>query len=372
MHVLIAMDSFKGSLTSLQAGNAVREGILQVIPHGEIRVCPMADGGEGTVDALGTQGQLQQVTVTGPLGQPVTASYAILENDTAVMEMAAAAGLLLVPPESRNPMHTTTLGVGEMILHAIEKGCRRFVIGIGGSATNDGGIGMLTALGFRFLDAAGRPVPPTAYGLSQLASVDRTHACPALSQCTFRIACDVTNPLCGDLGCSAVYGPQKGADPQQISQMDNWLLQYAGLTGGDPNVPGTGAAGGLGYGFLYYLRATLEPGVQIILSETGMEEKIRKADFVVTGEGRLDGQSLMGKAPVGIAQLAMKLGKPVIAFAGSLGENVENCRTYGICDAYGITPEGMPLAQAMDPVQAYENLKNTARNVFGQKAEEWI
>ena len=375
MRVLVAMDSFKGSLTSQEAGEAVRQGILLADPDAQVQVHPLADGGEGTVEAICGEAHIHKVWVTGPLGQPVSARYGILpDTGVAVLEMAAAAGLTLVPPEKRDPMVTTTYGVGEMILDAIGHGCRRFIVGIGGSATNDGGTGMLTALGFRFLNQGGSPIPLGAAGLSELAAIDSTHVHPSLQECSFRIACDVTNPLCGEQGCSAVFSPQKGATSETIPRMDAWLSHYAQLTGGDPTVPGAGAAGGMGYGFLYYLNAKLESGVRIILSETAMEEKLQNADLVITGEGKLDGQSAMGKAPVGVAMLGKKHNKPVIAIAGSLGADAYACTDYGITRYYASTPEGMPLTQAMDPRIAFENVKNTARQVVAcwQKAEETI
>lgn len=360
------MDSFKGSLTSMEAGRAVKAAIGS---KAEVKISPLADGGEGTVDALtaGMHGQRVTVTVTGPLGEPVAATYGILPKGVAVIEMAAAAGLPLVPPEKRNPMFTTTFGVGQLIEDAIRRGCRSFLVGIGGSATNDGGTGMLSALGFRFLDERGDPIPMGAAGLKVLASVEREQALPALAECTFRVACDVKNPLCGEQGCSAVFAPQKGAAPEDIPRMDQWLRRYADLTGPEPDIPGAGAAGGLGYGFCSYLNATLEPGVEIILAQTGMEQAVREADLVITGEGKLDGQTAMGKAPMGVAALGKKYAKPVIAFCGSIGEGAEGCKAQGITEYYAITPEDMSLSEAMQPAVAFENLKNKAAQVLQKK-----
>ena len=378
MHLLIAMDSLKGSLTSLEAGKAVEAAFLSVVPRGTAQVCPVADGGEGTVTALtlGLGGEIKTATVTGPLGAPVTAHYGILPGGVAVLEMAEVAGLPLVAPEKRDPMYTTTYGVGELIRKAMDQGCRRFVIGIGGSATNDGGTGMLTALGYDFLDATGAPIAPGAKGLEALNSISAHRADPRLSECTFRVACDVTNPLCGPLGCSAVFAPQKGAGETDIPRMDAWLSEYARLTAGllpdaDPQRPGAGAAGGMGFGLMSYLHAESMPGVELILSQTGMEEKMKAADLVVVGEGKLDGQTAMGKAPAGVARLAKKYGKPVIAFAGCLGSDVAACKACGIDEYYAITPADMPLAQAMEPATAYENLKNTATDVFAKKVRKY-
>ena len=316
MKAVIAIDSLKGSLSSMEAGQAIAEGIHRVDSQAEVIVRPLADGGEGTVDALvcGMNGRMHEVRVTGPLGTPVDCGYGIIdETKTAVIEMSGAAGITLVPEEKRNPLHTTTYGVGEVIKDAISKGCRRFIIGIGGSATNDGGVGMLQALGFGFLDSEGNQVPFGAKGLEQLEKITDTDVIPELSECEFRIACDVTNVLCGEMGCSAVYGPQKGATPSMIMQMDKWLANYASLAvekfpKAAPWHAGTGAAGGLGFAFLTFTNAVLESGIKIILEETKLEQFMEDADIVVTGEGRLDGQTAMGKAPVGVARLAKNTG----------------------------------------------------------------
>ena len=371
MRVFIAMDSFKGSLTSLQAGNAVKEAILQANKQAEIIVHPIADGGEGTVESVcaSVGGKLTEVTVTGPLGEPVWAQYGILPGNIAVVEMSAAAGITLIPAELRNPMHTTTFGVGEIIKDAIHNGCRHFIVGIGGSATNDGGVGMLSALGFRFLDEKGNEIPVGAAGLERLATISTENVMPEIRECTFRVACDVTNPLCGEYGCSMVYGPQKGADHEMICKMDAFLERYADLAAtvsnkADKNYPGAGAAGGLGFAFLSFLNAKLESGIQIILEETGAERYIKEADIVVTGEGRLDGQSVMGKAPVGVAKLAKKYGKKVIAFSGCIGEDASVCNQHGIDAFFPIIPGVVTLQEAMDSENAYRNLRNMACQVF--------
>ncbi len=368
MRFLIAIDSFKGSLTSMQAGAAVQEAIRMLDKDAQIDLRPLADGGEGTVAAIsaGLGGELIHISVTGPLQDKVTAQYCILpDKNTAVLEMAAAAGLALVPAHLRNPLETTTYGVGELIKDAINRGCRHFLIGIGGSATNDGGTGMLRALGFDFLDRNGAPIPLGAKGLAALAAIRTDHVLPQLQECTFRIACDVTNPLCGSNGCSAVFGPQKGATPQMITDMDRWLSHYAERSASvsakaDKNHPGAGAAGGLGFAFLSFTNAKLESGVQIILEETNMERYIQNADVVITGEGRLDGQTVMGKAPIGIAKLAKKHSKKVIAFAGCVTEDAAICNEHGIDAYFPILPGIVSLEEALDPENAYRNLKNTA------------
>lgn len=368
MKAVVAMDSFKGSLSSLTAGAAVKAGILRADPDAEVLVRPLADGGEGTMEALtaGMGGELTKVRVTGPLGEPVCAQLGILKDGcTAVLEMSQAAGITLVPASERNPIKTTTYGVGEMIRDAISRGCRHFIIGIGGSATNDGGIGMLQALGFELLDETGKEVRFGAEGLRQLAAIRKGSVLPELSECTFRVACDVTNPLCGEKGCSAVFGPQKGADAAMIRKMDQWLAHFAALSrkshpDADPDFPGAGAAGGLGFAFLTYLHASLESGVRIVLEETRLEDYLRDADLVITGEGRLDGQTAMGKAPIGVAELAKKYGKPVLAFAGSVAEDAGICNQNGI-DAYFPILQGVStLEEAMKPERASENLASTA------------
>lgn len=372
MKVVAAVDSFKGSLSSLAAGEAVREGILSVYPDADVQVRPLADGGEGTVEALtlGMGGRLISVSVTGPLGDRVEAQYGILKDGrTAVVEMSAAAGITLVPEAKRNPMHTTTFGVGEILRDAIKKGCREFIVGIGGSATNDGGIGMLQALGYGFLDEKGRQVPFGAEGLGRLKTITSDGVILELSECHFRVACDVTNPLCGKSGCSAVFGPQKGATPDMISQMDRWLASYAQISrtinpAADEMHAGTGAAGGMGFAFLTFTHAALESGVKIVLEETHLEEYIRDADVVVTGEGRLDGQTVMGKAPIGVARLARKYGKPVIAFAGSVTRDAAACNENGIDAYFPILRSIVTLPEAMDASNARQNMADTAEQVF--------
>lgn len=372
MNIIAAVDSFKGSLTSMEAGNAIREGIRRVYPQAKVKVCPLADGGEGTVDALvdGMQGEMRRVTVTGPLGQPVECGYGMVYNTgTAVIEMSGAAGITLVPKEKRNPLYTTTFGVGEVIRDAMEKGCRRFLIGIGGSATNDGGAGMLQALGFGLLDFKGDPIPFGARGLKDLVRIVDTDISSEVKKCRFRVACDVTNPLCGEQGASAVYGPQKGADPEMIRRMDAWLGNFAALAAksypkADPNQPGAGAAGGLGFALRTFLDAELQSGVQIILEETGLEEHIRKADLVITGEGRMDGQTAMGKAPVGVAGLAKKYGKPVIALSGCVTRDAGICNRHGIDAFFPILREVTSLQEAMEPETAGRNLADAAEQVM--------
>lgn len=372
MKVVIAIDSFKGSMTSLEAGESAAAGIRRVYPDADIRIRPLADGGEGTVDALtmGCGGRLQKIRVTGPLGRPVDSVYGILEESrTAIIEMSSAAGITLISEKERNPLLTTTYGVGEMIRDAIEKGCRHFIIGIGGSSTNDGGIGMLQALGFGILDQYGKPVCFGASGLEHLARITDIHVMPELKDCTFRIACDVTNPLCGEQGCSAIFGPQKGASPAMILQMDKWLLSYVSLAkntypDADPEYPGTGAAGGLGFALQTFLHATLESGIKIILEETRLEDYVKSADVVITGEGRLDEQTVMGKAPIGVARIAKTYNIPVLAFSGCITRDAAACNQEGIDAFFPILPRILTFEEAMDTENARYNMTHTTEQVF--------
>ncbi|HEO4856953.1 TPA: glycerate kinase [Streptococcus agalactiae] len=372
MKVVVAIDSLKGSLSSLEAGNAIKESINEVIPGADVEVHPLADGGEGTVEALtlGMGGTIEIIPVKGPLGEKVHASYGIIpQHQLAIIEMAAAAGITLIATEERNPLHTTTYGVGEMINDAISKGCRHFIIGIGGSATNDGGAGMLQALGYALLDKDNQEISLGAQGLADLKSISTDKVIEELKECDFKIACDVTNPLCGAQGCSSIFGPQKGADEDMITKMDTWLSNYATLATSvsekaDATIEGTGAAGGLGFAFLAFTNATLEPGIDIILSEINIEKAISEADLVVTGEGRLDGQTVMGKAPIGVAKLAKKYGKKVVAFSGSVTEDAILCNQHGIDAFFPIVRRLISLDEAMSKEVAYKNMKETATQVF--------
>ena len=371
MKVVLAIDSFKGSLSSVEAGAAAARGVRRAFPDAECVVRPLADGGEGTVDALvaGLGGRFEFVTVTGPAGGPTVAKYGLLPDRVAVMEMAQAAGLTLVSDAERNPLRTTTCGVGEMILDAAKKGAEKFVVGIGGSATNDGGAGMLQALGFRLLDAAGNDIPRGGGALAQLARIEPPPADSRLAALSFRIACDVENPLCGPRGASAVFGPQKGATPEMVKELDAALSHFAEVAARAvpavaPDAPGAGAAGGLGFAFKAFLGAELVPGVDLILGETNLESFVRDADVVVTGEGRLDGQTVMGKAPIGVARLAKKHGKRVLAFAGCVGEGVEAVNAAGIDAYFPILRRVVTLEEALDGVNAADNLAASVEQVF--------
>ncbi|MBR2634501.1 MAG: glycerate kinase [Clostridia bacterium] len=371
MKAVVAIDSMKGSLSSLAAGQAAKEGILRAYPEAEVSVFPVADGGEGTVDALvfGLNGNKRSVRATDPLGREILCQYGVIGDRCALLEMSCAAGITLISEEEKNPLVTTTYGVGQVIRDAMEKGCRHFVIGIGGSATNDGGIGMLQALGFGMLNDKGSPVSSGARGAAELCRITTDGVSPILKECRFEIACDVNNPLCGKTGCSAIYGPQKGADPQTVKEMDAALSHYADVVKktfpkADPNFPGAGAAGGIGFAFQTFLGAELICGIDLILRTVGLEESVEKSDLVVTGEGRLDAQTAMGKAPSGIAKIAKKHNKTVIAFAGCVTPDARLLNECGIDAFFPIVPKACSLEEAMNEKNARENLRNTAEQAF--------
>ena len=372
MKVVIAIDSLKGSLSSMEAGTAIKDGILAAKPDAEVIVKPLADGGEGTTDALieGMNGERIDLTVTGPMHTPVDAYYGYLKDtNTAVMEMASAAGITLVPDSEKNPLLATSYGVGEMINDAIQRGCRNFIIGIGGSVTNDGGIGMLKALGVRFLDENGEDAGEGGQALAKVARIDVSGMNPLLKECHIQVACDVNNPLCGENGSTYVYGPQKGVTQDMKKTLDEAMAHFARVTSETlendyMNTPGAGAAGGLGYAFLAYTGAALTPGIELILDAVGLEEELSGADVVVTGEGRLDFQTAMGKAPVGVARLAKKYNAKVIAFAGSVTKEATACNNEGIDAFFPILRSVCTLAEAMDPVAARNNMTATVEQVF--------
>ena len=372
MKVVIAIDSLKGSLSSMEAGTAIKDGILAAKPDAEVIVKPLADGGEGPTDALieGMNGERIDLTVTGPMHTPVDAYYGYLKDtNTAVMEMASAAGITLVPDSEKNPLLATSYGVGEMINDAIQRGCRNFIIGIGGSVTNDGGIGMLKALGVRFLDENGEDAGEGGQALAKVARIDVSGMNPLLKECHIQVACDVNNPLCGENGSTYVYGPQKGVTEDMKKTLDEAMAHFARVTSETlendyMNTPGAGAAGGLGYAFLAYTGAALTPGIELILDAVGLEEELSGADVVVTGEGRLDFQTAMGKAPVGVARLAKKYNAKVIAFAGSVTKEATACNKEGIDAFFPILRGVCTLAEAMDPVTARNNMTATVEQVF--------
>ncbi|RGD92887.1 glycerate kinase [Clostridiales bacterium AM23-16LB] len=371
MKIVIAIDSLKGSLSSMEAGHAIEQGIRNVLPETKVLVKPLADGGEGTTEALveGLGGDMVQVQVHGPLETPVNAAYGVIrKSNTAIMEMAAAAGIILVGKDKR-PLDATTYGVGEMIRDAITRGCREFIIGIGGSATNDGGIGMLTALGYEFLDAEGKPAGIGAGALYKVAKICDDKVMPELKDCHFRIACDVTNPLCGENGSTYIYGPQKGVTVELRDELDHAMGAYAQVVkaynGTDyAKTPGAGAAGGLGFAFLSFLSGELLPGIELVLNAVEMDKAMEGADLVFTGEGRLDYQTAMGKAPVGIAKMAKKHGAKVIALAGAVIEGAQECNEQGIDAYFPILRQVVTLDEAMDPATARKNMVETTEQVM--------
>lgn len=372
MKIVISIDSLKGSLTSIEAANAIKKGILSVDNKSDVVIMPLADGGEGTVEALvqGMNGEEKVITVTGPINEKVNATYGILkETNTAIIEMAQASGLPLVPAELRNPLNTTTYGVGEIIKEAIEKGCRNFIVGIGGSATNDCGVGMLQALGFEFYDENDNLVGLGGKVLNQIKRINTENKLKELDECNFKIACDVNNPLYGENGAAYIYGPQKGATKEIVKELDKGLKNFAEVVKKDlgkdiAHIEGAGAAGGLGFGFLGFLNSKLESGIKIILDEIKLEEVVKDADIVITGEGRLDNQTAMGKAPIGVAKLAKKHGAKVIAIAGCTTPDAVKCNEEGIDAYFSIVNKAMTIDEAMKKENATQNMIETTIQIF--------
>ncbi|MDR1406541.1 MAG: glycerate kinase [Tannerella sp.] len=368
--IVVAVDSFKGCLSSGEIGKAAENGIKAVFPSCEVVQIPVADGGEGVLDVLMpvVNGRYASVRAHNPLMKPMTARYGISSDGrTGLIEMAAVSGLPLVPVAQRNPMLTTSFGTGELIRDALEKDCRDFVVGIGGSATNDAGLGMLQALGFRFLDGNGSELGVGGKIMRDVAGIDASHAHPALKDSRFTIACDVRNPFCGEDGAAYVYARQKGADDGMIRALDDGLSSLAKVilnaTGKDiANVPGSGAAGGLGGGFLAFLNAVLKPGIALLLDYLEFDRRIEGADLIITGEGRVDRQSVMGKAPWGVLQAARKQGVPVVVIAGGL-EDVAEINRAGFQGVFSITPGPVPLEKAMEPGFAGENIRQTVMQI---------
>ncbi|MCY8352508.1 glycerate kinase [Bacillus haynesii] len=369
MKIVIAPDSFKESMTSLEAARSIEKGFKAVLSDAEYVNIPVADGGEGTVQALvdATGGDIVHQTVTGPLGKPVKAAYGLLgDGKTAVIEMAEASGLHLVPPGQRNPLLTTTRGTGELILDAAEKGVSTIIIGLGGSATNDGGAGMAAALGAKFLNRDGEEIENGGGALAEIAKIDVSGLNPKLKHIQFEAACDVDNPLTGPRGASAVFGPQKGANSEMTALLDQNLKHYAAAVKAElgceiDSIPGAGAAGGLGAGLFAFLNAELKSGVDIVLDTLSFSERIKGADLVITGEGKIDGQTVSGKTPAGVAKRARSENIPVIAFAGSLGEGCELVYDIGISALFSIVPGISSLENAL--ADGSSNLTRCARNV---------
>ncbi|HDI3133045.1 TPA: glycerate kinase [Vibrio cholerae] len=374
MKVVIAPDSFKESLTAKQVCDAIQAGLARVWHDAKFVAIPVADGGEGTVQSLvdATQGRLVEVKVMGPQGKRVEAFYGMLgDNQTAVIEMAAASGLHHVPVAQRDPKLTTSFGTGELIRHALDQGVTKLIIGLGGSATNDGGVGMLAALGARFTNADGDPIQLTGGGLHELTHINLQDFDPRLQHCDILVACDVNNPLCGDKGASAVFGPQKGATPEDVQLLDGALRQFGLLTEKVTGKmvlesAGAGAAGGMGAALLAYTQAILRPGIEIVLETVQLAHQVSDADLVITGEGRIDSQTVHGKTPMGVAKVAKRFDVPVLALCGCTGDNYQAVYQCGIDAVFAAVPRAMLLEDALK--ESDFNLADLAENV----ARLWV
>ncbi|ELY21470.1 Glycerate kinase [Vreelandella titanicae BH1] len=355
MNVLLCPDSFKDALSAQDAATAMARGVQRAAPEAHIQVCPLADGGEGSLDALiaATGAERRQLNVQDALGRPRQAAWGWLSDQrTAFIELAEASGLQHLAADERNALHTSTFGVGELLLTALDQGAEKALLLLGGSATNDGGAGMLQALGARFLDQHGEPLPPGGAALNQLASLELDGLDPRLAKFSLEAAVDVDNPLLGERGASAVFGPQKGASPEEVEQLDRALGHFAdisthALSDDYRMLPGVGAAGGMGFAAKAFLNATLKPGIEMIMQQAGMASLLARADLVITGEGRLDGQSLSGKTPIGVSRAAKRLHKPVIVLAGSLGDGWQACFDEGVTAAFALADGPMTLADAL-------------------------
>ena len=369
MKIVISPDSFKESLSAMEIAIEIEAGFQEIFPHAEYLKVPAADGGEGTVDAMiaATSGKRIDVTVSGPRGEPVQAYYGLLGNDgTAVIEMASASGLALVPANMRNPLKTSSYGTGEMIRSALDAGARRLILGIGGSATNDGGAGMLQALGVHLRDADGNEIGSGGAELARLASIDASSLDHRLKNCEIHVACDVDNPLTGPTGASAIFGPQKGATPEMVKQLDDNLRHYAEIIARDlghrvDTIPGAGAAGGMGAAMLAFLNGRLRPGSEIVTEAIGLETTLIDADLVITGEGRIDSQSIRGKTPIGVARVAQVYGIPVIGIAGCLSPDAAIVHHHGIDAVFCAVRKACTVEEALQ--DAAFNVRSAARNI---------
>lgn len=368
--IVIAPDSFKGSMSAKEVADAIERGIKSVLTNAEIIKIPMADGGEGTVETLvdATSGQIIKLNVLDPLGSETEAYFGILgDGSTAVIEMALASGLTMVPRDKRNPLFTTTFGTGQLIKAALDNGCRELIIGVGGSATNDGGVGMAQALGIKFLNNKGQEISFGGGNLLNIDRIDLKNMDKRVKDCKFKVACDVDNPLCGPKGASYVFGPQKGATPEMVKYLDENLSHLAEVIKRDmgidvKNEPGAGAAGGLGAGLMAFCNAQLQRGIELVIEATKIEEKIKGADLVITGEGQMDYQTVHGKTPYGVAQVAKKRNVPVVALVGSIGAGVEVLYEKGIDSIFSIVEGPMSLEECME--QGAILIERTANRVI--------
>jgi len=377
MKIVVAPDSFKGSLTAVEVSDAIEQGIREIFPEAEIVKIPMADGGDGTVQCMvnATGGEILREKVTGPLGDEVLASYGILgDKKTAVIEMAEASGLTLVPENKRNPLITTTYGTGQLIKAALDQGCRKMIIGIGGSATNDAGAGMVQALGAKLLDKDGEEIGFGGGELKKVFRIDTKYLDNRLSETKVLIASDVSNPLCGPKGAARIYGPQKGATPEVIKELDESLACFAEIIKRDLNkdikdIPGAGAAGGLGASLIAFLDAELRPGIEIIIEVVKLERAIKDADLVITGEGKIDSQTIYGKAPIGVAKIAKKYKIPVMAIAPIVGEDADIVYRYGIDFLVKISEPPMSLAEPKS--KKVRLIKKSIKKFFKEKGRSF-
>ncbi len=372
MKIIIAIDSFKGSLSSMEAGKISSSAIKKILPNAEVKIYPLADGGEGTVDAIveGLNGEIVNVEVTNPLGKKFLSRYGKV-NQTAIIEMADAAGLTLIPENQRNPLNTTTFGLGELILDATKNNCHEFIIGIGGSATNDCGLGMLTALGFEFKDSQNKSVGIFGRDLEKVVAIDTSKVNPIIKNCKFKIACDVNNPLTGFNGCSYIYAPQKGANVETVELMDGWIKNFASISLSALNVDiksaaGDGAAGGLGFAFRTFLNGELIKGVDLVLDLIKISNDLIDADLLITGEGKLDNQSVMGKAPVGIAKLAKSINEKIltVAVCGCASNEAVEVHNAGIDAYFTILQMPMSTTEAMKLEVTQTNLSQTVEEIL--------
>ena len=369
MKIVIAPDSYKESLSALEVASAIEAGFRDIFPDACYVKLPVADGGEGTVEAMvaATQGSIVRLAVTGPLGAEVDAFYGLSGDEhTAFIEMAAASGLELVPAAQRDPLITTSYGTGELIKNALDRGVEHFIIGIGGSATNDGGAGMMQALGARLLDKQGEQIGFGGGTLPELDRIDISNLDHRIAQCRFEVACDVTNPLTGDQGASAIFGPQKGATPELVQQLDRALAHYAEIIHRDLDIdvlhiPGGGAAGGMGAALHAFCQAELRRGIEIVTEALGLAEQVKDATLVITGEGRIDSQTINGKVPIGVAKVAKRFNKPVIGIAGSLTADVGVVHQHGVDAVFSVLYSICSLEEALG--NAGQNVRMTARNI---------
>lgn len=369
MHIVIAPDSYKESLSALEVANVIEQGFQQVLPDATYTKIPVADGGEGTLQAIvdAKAGRYITVDVSDPLGRPIQAQYGLVDKDSvAIIEMATASGLTLLHKDERNPLITTTYGTGELIKDALDKGARTIVLAIGGSATNDGGTGMLSALGIQFLDGNDQVLPNGGEALQQLVTIDLSQLDARVAECHFEIACDVDNPLIGERGASAIFGPQKGASPDDVQTLDTALNHYADISAqllvkDHRHTSGAGAAGGMGFAALAFLKGELKPGIQIVTDIVNLTERIKNADLVITGEGKIDKQTIFGKTPIGVAKVAKQFDIPVIGIAGALGADAYHVHPHGIDAIFTITQRPEPLENALKDTR--ENLLSLSRNI---------